>query len=164
MNALTITATSKMYLISPFRGRSFAPLSLKYLLDSCAHQCTVYLCSPSMLAWKTGNHCQASKTYSLSAELSDELADCAIQRFSEANFSRINNKNGFLMGIIRRVKTDGPDRSSGDLESLPRPLRYKLQDLIDDVRHQYFWHHLHIFTSMFSLWLKLLLFVMFLSL
>ncbi len=67
------------------------------------------------------------------ADLSDELAECAIQRFSEANFSRINNKNGFLMGIIRRVKTDGPDRNSGDLESLPRPLRYKLQDLIDDV-------------------------------
>ena len=65
--------------------------------------------------------------------MSDELADCAVQRFSEANFGRINNKNGFLMGIIRRVKQDGPDRNSGDLDSLPRPVRYKLQDLIEDV-------------------------------
>jgi hypothetical protein len=67
------------------------------------------------------------------AELSDELAECAVQRFSEANFSRITNKNGFFMGIIRRVKQDGPDRSGGDLKSLPRAIRHKLQDLIDDV-------------------------------
>lgn len=37
------------------------------------------------------------------------------------------------MGIIRRVKQDGPDRSGGDLKSLPRAIRHKLQDLIDDV-------------------------------
>jgi len=67
------------------------------------------------------------------ADLSDELAECAVQRFSEANFSRITNKNGFFMGIIRRVKQDGPDRSGGDLKSLPRPIRHKLQDLIEDV-------------------------------
>lgn len=69
------------------------------------------------------------------AELSDELAECAVQRFSEANFSRISNKNGFLMGIIRRVKQDGPDRGGGgDIDSLPRSVRYKLLDLVDDVR------------------------------
>lgn len=69
------------------------------------------------------------------AELSDELADCAVQRFSEANFSRIGNKNGFLMGIIRRVKIDGPDRNTGgDLDSLPRSVRYKLLDLVDEAR------------------------------
>ena len=56
-----------------------------------------------------------------------------MQRFSEANFSRITNKDGFFMGIIRRVKQDGPDRSGGDLKSLPRPIRHKLLDLIDDV-------------------------------
>ena len=74
------------------------------------------------------------KPLDLPADLSDELAECAVQRFSEANFGRITNKNGFFMGIIRRVKQDGPDRNGGDLDSLPRPLRYKLQDLIDDVR------------------------------
>ena len=72
----------------------------------------------------------------LPADLSDDLADCAVQRFSEANFGKINNKNGFLMGIIRRVKADGPDRSGGDLDSLSRPIRYKLHDLIDEVNFQ----------------------------
>ena len=43
------------------------------------------------------------------------------------------NMNGFFLGIIRRVKTDGPDRQGSDLGSLPRPVRYKLQDLIEDV-------------------------------
>ena len=31
------------------------------------------------------------------ADLSSDLAECAIERFAEANFSRINNKSGFLM-------------------------------------------------------------------
>ena len=60
-------------------------------------------------------------------------AECAVQRFSEANFSRISNKSGFFMGIIRRVKEDGPDKGSGDLDILPRPVRYRLRDLLDDV-------------------------------
>lgn len=30
-------------------------------------------------------------------DLSSDLAECAIERFAEANFSRINNKSGFLM-------------------------------------------------------------------
>lgn len=67
------------------------------------------------------------------ADLGDELAECAVQRFSEANFSKISNKNGFFMGIIRRIKQDGPDRDGGDIESLPRSVRHKLLDLIDDV-------------------------------
>jgi hypothetical protein len=33
----------------------------------------------------------------LCADLSSDLAECAIERFAEANFSRINNKSGFLM-------------------------------------------------------------------
>lgn len=40
--------------------------------------------------------------------LTSDLADCAMNRFCEANFSRITNKSGFLMGIIRRVQVDWP--------------------------------------------------------
>eukprot|EP00803_Ostreobium_quekettii_P005242 evm.model.scf_2080.2 EVM.evm.TU.scf_2080.2 scf_2080:2183-3772(-) len=65
------------------------------------------------------------------ADLGEEMADNVIQRFSEANFSRINSKSGFLMGIIRRIQQDGPDKGCGDLEILPRPVRHKLRDLID---------------------------------
>ena len=56
-----------------------------------------------------------------------------MQRFCEANFARISNKSGFLMGIIRRIQTDGPDRGSGDLDELPRSVRYRLRDLMDEV-------------------------------
>ncbi len=31
------------------------------------------------------------------ADLGDDAANNAVERFAEANFSRINNKNGFLM-------------------------------------------------------------------
>lgn len=67
------------------------------------------------------------------AELSPELADSAVQRFAEANFDKVMNKNGFFMGIVRRVKQDGPDRNGNTLESLPRPVRYRLQDLLEEV-------------------------------
>ncbi len=67
------------------------------------------------------------------ADMAEGEAECAVQRFSEANFSRISNKSGFFMGIIRRVKEDGPDKGSGDLDILPRPVRYRLRDLLDDV-------------------------------
>ena len=67
------------------------------------------------------------------ADMDAELASCAVTRFAEANFSRINNKSGFLMGILRRVKEDGPDRGDADLKILPRSVRYRLQDIIDDV-------------------------------
>ncbi|KAK9827860.1 hypothetical protein WJX74_006442 [Apatococcus lobatus] len=67
-------------------------------------------------------------------DMTEGEAECAVQRFSEANFSRISNKSGFFMGIIRRVKEDGPDKGSGDLDILPRPVRYRLRDLLDDGR------------------------------
>lgn len=38
------------------------------------------------------------------------------------------------MGIIRRIQQDGPDKGSGDLDILPRPVRHKLKDLIDGGR------------------------------
>lgn len=72
-------------------------------------------------------------TFVCGTDLGEELAENVIQRFSEANFSRINNKSGFLMGIIRRIQQDGPDKGSGDLDILPRPVRHKLKDLIDGV-------------------------------
>ncbi|EIE23473.1 hypothetical protein COCSUDRAFT_63013 [Coccomyxa subellipsoidea C-169] len=67
-------------------------------------------------------------------DLGDAAATNAVERFAEANFSRINNKNGFLMGIIRRVQEDGPDRGNVDLDILPRSVRYKLRDIMDDGR------------------------------
>ncbi|BDA47365.1 probable heterogeneous nuclear ribonucleoprotein Q at N-terminal half [Coccomyxa sp. Obi] len=67
-------------------------------------------------------------------DLGDDAATNAVERFAEANFSRINNKNGFLMGIIRRVQEDGPDRGNVDLDILPRSVRYKLRDIMDDGR------------------------------
>ncbi len=104
-----------------------------------------------------------------------------MERFAEANFSRINNKNGFLMvrdpasvllprdlmlkhsvvirvfshvlmlhslvqGIIRRVQEDGPDRGNVDLDILPRSVRYKLRDIMDDVRTRLFGISVHFFA------------------
>ena len=37
------------------------------------------------------------KCDSHAADLGDDAATNAVERFAEANFSRINNKNGFLM-------------------------------------------------------------------
>ena len=37
-------------------------------------------------------------------------------------------------GIIRRVQEDGPDGGNVDLDILPRSVRYRLRDLLDDVR------------------------------
>jgi hypothetical protein len=65
-------------------------------------------------------------------DLSSDLAECAIERFAEANFSRINNKSGFLMGIIRRVKEDGPDGGHVNMDILSRSVRHRLRDLMDD--------------------------------
>ena len=39
-----------------------------------------------------------------------------------------------VQGIIRRVQEDGPDRGNVDLDILPRSVRYKLRDIMDDVR------------------------------
>jgi Heterogeneous nuclear ribonucleoprotein Q acidic domain len=52
-----------------------------------------------------------SYTYDALEALSSDLADCAMNRFCEANFSRITNKSGFLMGIIRRVQVDASQRN-----------------------------------------------------
>ncbi len=68
------------------------------------------------------------------AELSDDLAECVISRFAEANFARINNKAGFLMGIIRRVREDGPDGGGADLKILPRSVEHAIRGLMDEVR------------------------------
>lgn len=38
-----------------------------------------------------------------------------------------------LQGIIRRVQEDGPDRGNVDLDILPRSVRYRLRDVMDDV-------------------------------
>jgi hypothetical protein len=37
-------------------------------------------------------------------------------------------------GIIRRVQEDGPNGGNIDLDVLPRSVRYRLRDLMDDVR------------------------------
>lgn len=39
-----------------------------------------------------------------------------------------------VQGIIRRVQEDGPDRGNVDLDILPRSVRYRLRDVMDDVR------------------------------
>ncbi|CAK0787513.1 hypothetical protein CVIRNUC_010733 [Coccomyxa viridis] len=70
----------------------------------------------------------------LAADLGDDAALAAVDRFAEANFSRITNKSGFLMGIIRRVQEDGPNRGNVDLDILPRSVRYRLKDVIDEGR------------------------------
>ena len=36
-------------------------------------------------------------------------------------------------GIIRRVQEDGPDRGNVDLDILPRTVRYRLRDVMEDV-------------------------------
>ncbi|CAL5224723.1 g7455 [Coccomyxa viridis] len=70
----------------------------------------------------------------LAHDLGDDAALAAVDRFAEANFGRITNKSGFLMGIIRRVQEDGPARGNVDLDILPRSVRYRLKDVIDDGR------------------------------
>ena len=64
--------------------------------------------------------------------MSDEEAGSVITRLEDIDASRIRNMNGFVAGIIRRVKSDGPDRGEITLESLPRAVREKLQDLVED--------------------------------
>ena len=39
-----------------------------------------------------------------------------------------------LQGIIRRVQEDGPNRGNVDLDILPRSVRYRLKDVIDEAR------------------------------
>ena len=72
--------------------------------------------------------------YAMTAGLSEDLAECVMSRFAEANFARINNKAGFLMGIIRRVKEDGPDGGGADLKILPRSVEHAIRALMDEVQ------------------------------
>lgn len=65
--------------------------------------------------------------------MKDEEAECVVTRLGEANFDRIKSVTGFLNGIIKRVKLDGPDRGSGKVDMLSRSVRHRLDDLIDDV-------------------------------
>ena len=47
--------------------------------------------------------------------------------------SRIRNPHGVMAGIIKRVRLDGPDRGAGKIDMLPRAVRHRLEDVIDDV-------------------------------
>ena len=69
------------------------------------------------------------------AELSDADAESAVDSFGNSDFRRVNNKGAFLMGIIRRVKTEGPDRThrTSDLDRMNKSVRSRLTDLIDRV-------------------------------
>lgn len=61
----------------------------------------------------------------------DEAA-CVITRLNETDLSRVRNMSRFVGGIIRRVKQDGPDRGEAKMDSLPRPVQRRLEDLIED--------------------------------
>lgn len=69
------------------------------------------------------------------AELSEADAESAVDSFGKSDFRRVNNKGAFLMGIIRRVKTEGPDRThrTSDLDRMHKSVRSRLTDLIDKV-------------------------------
>ena len=55
--------------------------------------------------------------------------------FGKSDFRRVNNKGAFLMGIIRRVKTEGPDRThrTSDLDRMHKSVKNRLTELIDRV-------------------------------
>lgn len=38
-----------------------------------------------------------------------------------------------MAGIIKRVRLDGPDRGAGKVDMLPRSVRHRIEDAIDDV-------------------------------
>ena len=53
-----------------------------------------------------------------------------VDRFSEANLQRINNKSSFMGGIIRRIKEEGGSTDLlGALDAMPRRVRDKLDAL-----------------------------------
>ena len=56
-----------------------------------------------------------------------EDADAAMERFCEANLSRITNKTSFLNGIIRRIQEEGSTDLIQALDTLARPVRNRLQ-------------------------------------
>jgi len=64
-------------------------------------------------------------------DLKESLADAVMDKFCEANMSRISNKSGFLMGILRRIEHEPPG-TGPTINDLPRGIRRKIDDLIDD--------------------------------
>jgi Heterogeneous nuclear ribonucleoprotein Q acidic domain len=61
-----------------------------------------------------------------------EEAGCVITRLRDSDLRKVRNFNGFVAGIIRRVQQDGPDRGEGNMDTLPKPVRNLLEDLIED--------------------------------
>mmetsp|Transcript_37691 Transcript_37691/g.72243 ORF Transcript_37691/g.72243 Transcript_37691/m.72243 type:complete len:287 (+) Transcript_37691:129-989(+) len=66
-------------------------------------------------------------------DMKEDLADAVIDKFTEANMARISNKSGFLMGIVRRIEQEPPG-TGPTMGDLPRGIRRKLEDLVDDRR------------------------------
>jgi hypothetical protein len=67
------------------------------------------------------------------AAMKQEMAESVVAKFMEANMSKVTNKSGFLMGIIRRVENELPGKGP-TLYDLPRFVRRKLEDLLEDKR------------------------------
>ena len=58
----------------------------------------------------------------------------ALRVTNEANLDKVHSINGFILGIIRRVEESGTQDGPGDLQKLPRKVRHRLEDLIDERR------------------------------
>ena len=65
--------------------------------------------------------------------LREDEAVCVIDRLAETNISTVRDINRFVGGIIRRVQREGPDRGEATIESLPRRIADRVEDLISDV-------------------------------
>jgi len=59
-------------------------------------------------------------------------AVCVVTRLRDSDLKKVRNMNGFVAGIIRRVRQDGPDRGEGQIDTLPKPVQNLLEDLMDD--------------------------------
>lgn len=64
--------------------------------------------------------------------LGGDEALCVIQRLKDSDLDRVRSMSGFVKGIIRRVRQDGPDKGEAKIESLPRAVQRLLDDLIAD--------------------------------
>lgn len=77
----------------------------------------------------------ASSTFDSLEQLTDKMAEVAVQRFCDSNFSRVKNKNGFFLGIIRRLQRDGIEsQKPGDIDSLDTEVRTHIGSLIVEGR------------------------------
>jgi len=70
-------------------------------------------------------------TLSALEDLDDELADIVVGRFARVNFAKVDNINGYLMGILRRVEKDGTGAYTRCLNELCYAVRHRVLDLID---------------------------------